>query len=159
MNTILATAIGLLYSRNSGVKPSHGPRALIRERLHLFFELEQWRDNAACFGGIISQSMLLAGSLPATHDLLAIQVVLSVSYYRLCMVLNFPLLASFLECILDREKSDWESGFLRQTICQVIQNDWVAITEIRGAIQSIHESNNEFINMYAARYMCNYTSR
>ncbi|OJJ78809.1 fungal specific transcription factor domain-containing protein [Aspergillus glaucus CBS 516.65] len=157
LNIILVNAIGVLYGSNAGGRRSHDPQELICERLRLFCELEQWRDDAACFGGIVSHSTLLAGSFPATHDLLAIQVVISVCYYRLCMVLNFPLLASYLECILDGERKDWKSGLLRQNICQVIQNDWTAITEVRGTIQSIHKFSNEFINTYAARYMCNYT--
>lgn len=75
------------------------------------------------------------------------------------MVINFPLIASLLETLLQDKSKDWELGHLRQNSHQAIQHDWIAITELCETIQAIHNSSDDFIKTYAAHYMCNYTRR
>lgn len=158
LNSILADATEL-FSTGHHTKSDHiSISEAICKRHRLFDKLEQWRDHLAPFEGLICPDSL-TGGISTSETSTAIRVTLSISYYRVCMAINFRLIASLLENLLYGETKDWKLQHLRQNSHQAIQHDWTAIINLHQIMQMIHASEDGFVKMYATHYMCNYTSR
>ncbi|GAD96014.1 hypothetical protein AOR_1_152124 [Paecilomyces variotii No. 5] len=156
LNSILADATES-FSTGTYTKLGHlTVSEVICKRHRLFDKLEQWRDHLNPFGGLVSPVSLTDG-ISTSETSIAIRVTLSISYYRVCMAINFPLIVSLLHALLHDETKDWQLQHLRQNSHQAIQHDWVAITNLHQIMQSIHSSGDGFVKVYAAHYMCNYT--
>ncbi|PYH93843.1 hypothetical protein BO71DRAFT_430575 [Aspergillus ellipticus CBS 707.79] len=135
-NIILSSAIECLYNSNIETDQRPDPGKLLSKRVELIWQLECWRDSLASVDGLVAMSDL--DTLPVTkNDVFDVRIMLSIQYYRLLMVINFPIIALLLESLGERNENSCTLNQLRQAVVPVIQNDWNAVTQFRHIVQAI----------------------
>jgi hypothetical protein len=156
--SIAGSTIELLYDHN--IEPL-GPlnlQELVTKRLQFSWQLDKWRESLSSTSDVISASELKE-SVSASYDAKRFQILLSIQYYRLLLLVNFPLLTAFLSLVIKERKSEREFTFLLEAAVPVVKNDLMAANELRGIIHAITTCVKPFLDRNAAWWTCNYTSK
>ncbi|KAE8337811.1 hypothetical protein BDV24DRAFT_177280 [Aspergillus arachidicola] len=155
-HTIIEHATESLYNRDIEVSTSYKTHTLITQWTDLCWKNKEWSENLSTIGGLVLSSEL-AGFPVAMDCHTAVRILLSIHYYRLRMLVNFPLVAHFLVLLTNSPHEPQLLSRLRERLPQVLQNDWDAVRKLSRIISSLSTAHKTFINTFAAWYTCNYT--
>ncbi len=132
-------------------------QVLISQWMDLSWRIEEWSDNLTSIGGLVSGSELPA--CPGTTDgRTAARVLLTIQYYRMRMLANFPLISQFLLSGKEVTHEPRALDRLRQRLPLIVQDDWHAVRELGRMIAVLGNARATFTSTFAAWYTCNYTS-
>lgn len=132
-------------------------QALISQWMDLSWRIEEWSDNLTSVGGLVSGSEL--SLCPGTTDgRMAARVLLTIQYYRMRMLANFPLISQFLLSGREASHESQAHDRLKQRLPLVVQDDWHAVRELGRMISVLSNTRATFTSTFAAWYTCNYTS-
>ncbi|KAL4909643.1 hypothetical protein BDW74DRAFT_165079 [Aspergillus multicolor] len=153
---IIEHAVEALY--NGNLEQAEPPRiqTLISKRADLGWQIDEWSDSLDMVGGLISPSELTTPS-EVTDGYVAARVLLSIQYYRIRMLINFPLITQFLLSGEATSLGPHTSNHFRQVLPQIVQDDRDAVRELCGIISALSNFNNGFTSKFAAWYACNYS--
>ncbi|OOO12231.1 hypothetical protein OAory_01087010 [Aspergillus oryzae] len=155
-HTIIEHATGSLYNGNIEVPTNDKTHALVTRWTDLCWKNEQWSQNLSTIGGLVLASELAGFPVPMDCHT-AVRILLSIHYYRLRMIVNFPLIAHFLVLLRDSSSEPQIVDRLKERLPQVLQNDWDAVRKIFRIISSLSTAHETSVNTFAAWYTCNYT--
>lgn len=156
-HSILEQAIESLYSGNLELMEPPKIQALISQWMDLSWRIEEWSDNLTSVGGLVTGSELPA--CPGTTDgRMAARVLLTIQYYRMRMLANFPPISQFLLSAREAIHEPQALDRLRQRLPFIVQDDWHAVRELRRVISVLSNTRATFTSTFAAWYTCNYTS-
>ncbi|OJJ74658.1 hypothetical protein ASPBRDRAFT_457454 [Aspergillus brasiliensis CBS 101740] len=154
-NTLLDQIIETLYDQNLDSGQSLDIHTIISKRDDLHFQIAQWADSLAdCTALLPSEELLKQSALPDTRY--AVQILLCIQYHRLKLTINFPLIMKLPELNSTESIGKRAGEYIQHVRPQVLQNDWVAVQEVRYLISHISTLPG-FIDMFASWYTCNYT--
>jgi hypothetical protein len=157
LHHIKGSIIDTLYSHNIELLEPLPLEELIIRRLRLSWRLEQWREHTVPFCKILSDTDLDQWNAVSYHTN-RYQVLLSIQYYSTTLLINFPVLATFLtEGVLGRQ-SERDFSVQIDGMILVIKNDLAAAKELSAIIHGAATSGDSFLDCNAAWWMCNYIS-
>lgn len=156
---VIASTVELLYNNNNDILEQRRAQELLQIRNKLVQRLQSWRETILEFGGLIPNSELQAlGN--GFFDVHRFRVLLSVHYYRLSMLMNWPVIITFLENIVEDQNICYlDLSLSWADFLPVINNDWQAVEELGAVIRSITVAPGFFLHSNAAWFICNYTCK
>jgi hypothetical protein len=156
LDTVKISIIDNLYNHNidSESLPLH---ELLIKRLQLSWQLEQWRQNTASFCDILSEIDLCQQSrVPNVTNRL--QVLLSIQYYSVTLLINGPVLTKFLSEGVNKKHSPRDKTMLIDSIMPVIKSEIKTARELLIIIDGATACGESFFDCNAAWWNCNYIS-
>ncbi|KAL4970590.1 uncharacterized protein BDV14DRAFT_195274 [Aspergillus stella-maris] len=148
--------IETLYGGNLDLSETLKLQTLFSRWTDLSWHIGDWSDNLATIGGLVSLSEFSAGS--ELRDVrLAVRVLLSIQYYRMRLLVNFPLVSRFLLARKEASNELANHSRLMQELPRIVHDDWGAARELCGMISALGQPNESFTSTYPAWYTCNYT--
>jgi hypothetical protein len=158
---ILGSAIELLYNDNAEGPQLTDIYKLTIKRLQISGRLEEWRQTLSSMGGLVSTSELIPDASVIPDTALRLRILLTIQYYRIYMLINYPVLAAVLEQLLKAQNSEDERAvaFLRETTIPVVKSDWLAAKELCRIIHAVSTATSSpFLDPSTDWWTCNYTS-
>lgn len=159
---IIGSAVELLYDENVDSPHPRDTYKLISNRLQLSWKLEEWRETLSVLGGLVSISELIPDSaIPNDTTTLRLRILLTIQYYRIAMLINYPVLAALLDQIVKSKNSQDERAFtfLRETATPVVKHDWLAAKELCQILHALSTATAAFLDPSTDWWTCNYTSK
>ncbi|RDW89966.1 fungal specific transcription factor domain-containing protein [Aspergillus mulundensis] len=148
---IIEQAVEALY--NGNLERAEPPRMqTLSQWADLSWQIDVWSDSLALVGALISPFELSAPS-KGTDGRVAARVHLSIQYYRMRMLVNFPLISQFL---LSREGTSLgprTTDHMRQSLSQIVQDDGDAVGKLRGIISALSNADDGFTSSFAKRLL------
>jgi hypothetical protein len=93
-------------------------------------------------------------------DSVTSRVLITIHYYRLRIISNFPLIFHFLILVTkNSETRGFEIQRLSQKLPQIIQDDREALQKLRNIFHALSTAHEPFMIRFACWYTCNYTSK
>ncbi|KAL4795354.1 hypothetical protein BDV19DRAFT_378830 [Aspergillus venezuelensis] len=154
-HTIIDQTIETLYGGNLDLGETLKLQTLFSRWTDLSWHIGDWSDNLATIGGLVSLSELSAGS-ELREIRLAVRVLLSIQYYRMRLLVNFPLLSRFLLSRKEAPNELAKHSRLVQELPRIIHDDWGAARELCGMISALSKPSETFTSTFPAWYTCNY---
>lgn len=156
---ILGSAIELLYDDNVEGPHLSDVYKLVSNRLQLSCQLEEWRQSITSFGGLVSPSEL-SPDPPIMHDsTLRLRILLTIQYYRIAMLINYPIIAALLDHCVKKTNNEPASEFLREAATPVVKNDLLAAKELCRILHTVTKPAALFLDPTTDWWTCNYTSQ
>lgn len=101
----------------------------------------------------------LASWSAALYDTHRFQVLLSVHYYRTTLLINSPILTSFLINSDPEKNTTNEVTSLLEVNLLAIKKDFTAARELERIVRGLNEAAPGFYDNNAAWWTCNFSSR
>ncbi|KIX92185.1 uncharacterized protein Z520_12066 [Fonsecaea multimorphosa CBS 102226] len=155
-SVLLAAIVEHMYNYNVETLQERRLPDLGRTYNELFGRLEEWRESIAPFGGLVSVPTLrdLANG---SFDTLRLQILLSMHYYRLRLLIGWPILISFVDMLVESvTKPHLGQSFPSEEYTAMVNADWLAIRELGGIVHAVVVAVEPFLHSNAAWYTCNY---
>ncbi|KAL4914949.1 hypothetical protein BDW62DRAFT_213108 [Aspergillus aurantiobrunneus] len=135
-HSIIEQAVGTLYNRNLELRALPKIPTMVSRWTDLSWQVGEWSDNLITIGGLSSPSGLpTCPNITDSHTIT--RVLLSIQYYRMRMLVNFPLIARFLLENCEASHEPRMLNHLRQRLPVVIRDDWSAVRELCGLISAL----------------------
>ena len=130
---------------------------IIPRRLRLSYQLEKWRQDISPFCTILSEHDLGLLS-PSTNDAVRFQIMLSIHYYRVALLINGPVLTRILAESFDGKRNERRFVLILDDALPAVKNDYLAAKCLQTIIHSLCTQMEPFLNRNGAWWICNYTS-
>jgi len=95
----------------------------------------------------------------STSDAVRFQIMLSLHYYRVSLLINEPILTRILSAIIDSQTNEREIAMILDDALPAAKNDYIAAKCLQAIINSICVQLEPFLNRNGAWWICNYTSK
>ncbi|KAH7391590.1 hypothetical protein BKA64DRAFT_756773 [Cadophora sp. MPI-SDFR-AT-0126] len=155
-STLLSTAIEVMYNYNVEGLEKEDFRDLIHKYNRLAGLTQAWCKSISPFGGLVSAAEL-QGVIDGSYEPLRLRILLSIHYYRISLVIAWPIIASFLRMITESPIETHSDQFLSWTHFTIVARAaWLATRELGGIIQALVMSSESFLRSNAAWFTCNY---
>lgn len=158
MYTIAGSTIELLYGHNIDSACLNSPQELLGNRIQLLWQLGKWRESLQPAYSIVTAAEV-DESDSASFDTEKFQILLSIQYYRLLLLINGPIITAFLNFVIVEHSDKMGLGLLMEAIGSVIMNDIVAAKEVQGIVHTVTVTSESFWDRNAAWLTSNYTSK
>ncbi|KAK5307897.1 hypothetical protein LTR99_000869 [Exophiala xenobiotica] len=154
-STILASIVEFMYNHNVEIPEQRSLPDLIRDSHELFRRLQEWREAISPFGDLVSSAEL--ADIDGSYEVLRLRILLSLHYYRLFLMMSWPIIIAFANALLDGvaeihpgQSLSWEE------YTPVASADWFAVRELCAMTHAITRATEPFLHSNAAWYTCNY---
>lgn len=131
---------------------------MIIKRLQSSWQLEQWRRKTSSFCEILSGDDV-SHWLRAFYDTNRLQVLLSVQYYSVELLITGPLLSGFLTDLSKGALSDREIATKVDAMIPIMKDELKTAKELSAIIRGITDHGKTFLECNAAWWKCNYISK
>jgi hypothetical protein len=155
---VAGSTVEQLYNHNIDSVSEDSLHDLISKRLQLAWQLKEWRQSLSSTFSIVPAAELTNMS-SALLEAKRFQVLLSIRYYRILLLIDCPLLTAFLNLVTEARKNEIDFDFLLEAVTPVVKNDLVAANELREIIHTVTLNAETFLDRNAAWFMCNYASK
>ena len=158
MTQIHGAIVETLYDHNIESFETIPLEELVVRRLQLFWKLERWRGDISSLCKIIAEGDLEAWSAASYHAN-RFQILLSLQYYRSILLINYPVVSTFLDGRVRGLHAAESDEAMLESIASVIKNDFYASKKLQAIIHGAATSGETFLDSNAAWWMCNYAGR
>ncbi|KIX05575.1 uncharacterized protein Z518_06447 [Rhinocladiella mackenziei CBS 650.93] len=154
---IIASTVELMYNDNVDAPQARSVPDLVGDYSELIKRLREWRETISHFGGLVSAADLNHAA-NGSFDTLRLRILLSIHYYRLSLMMAWPVTITFVDMFRENQIDIRPVGCpLWEDFAPVAKDDWLAAKELSGVIHAITTTAEPFVHSNAAWYTCSYT--
>lgn len=156
--SIVASLLTLMYEDNIETENSLSVWDLMKSRLKLFQDFEQWRHGLdPSFAPLHDDT--LKGVLVSNSNISHFRLALSIHYFRALMLLNGPVLTKLLDCAVSESVSEAESQMLFEQCIPVIRHETSLLQDAHKVLFVSSTKGESFLDQSNAWWLCNHAGK
>jgi hypothetical protein len=153
----MAATVDRLYAGNFDSSNNLSAQELLISRLDLSHQLSEWRQHCTELGDLNPVEKLLTLDTSLT-DHARCQVHLSISYYRVQLMVNGPVLTTILRSASGDKIFDAKIVRQLDESLPSIKDDFAAAKALHVIVRSLCLQEESFFDRSLAWWTCNYSS-